>query len=134
MQQTPLGSLVRHLREQAYLSQEELAARAQVSRATIQNIESNRRIPRRAGLRRIATALGVDVAELQAAIPDAGGTEDTADLVIRRRDLEEGLAELQGIGAQGTAAYKILSEEMQRLTAQIHRIETHSRNADETGT
>lgn len=59
-----LGSLIRTLREQADLSQEELAARAQVSRGSIQNWEGDRTRPRRAESRRLAAALGVDVATL----------------------------------------------------------------------
>jgi DNA-binding transcriptional regulator YiaG len=54
-----LGSTLRRLRERADLSQEELAAKAQVSRASIQNWEADRRAPRRAESRRLAAALGV---------------------------------------------------------------------------
>jgi transcriptional regulator with XRE-family HTH domain len=64
MQKPTLGKLVRHLREQAGLSQEELAVHAQVSRATVQSIEGDRRAPRRAILRRVAEALGTDVVTL----------------------------------------------------------------------
>lgn len=64
MQKPTLGKLVRDLREQAGLSQEELAVHAQVSRATVQNIERDRVEPRRAVLRRIAEALGTDVVTL----------------------------------------------------------------------
>lgn len=48
------------------MSQEELAAKAQVSRASIQNWEAGRREPRRAEARRLAAALGVTVDALKA--------------------------------------------------------------------
>lgn len=46
------------------MSQEDLAARAEVSRSTIQNIEAGRRKPQPASLKRIARALGTDLAAL----------------------------------------------------------------------
>lgn len=61
MAEAQLGQQLRDLREQAGLSQEELASRAQVSRASIQNWEGNRTAPRRAESRRLAAALGVSV-------------------------------------------------------------------------
>lgn len=92
MASASLGNLLRHLREQAALSQEELAARAEVSRATIQNVENHRRVPRRAALRRLAAALGVEVTALLDAIqqPDAADLGDlTAD------ELRQEIAELE---------------------------------------
>jgi transcriptional regulator with XRE-family HTH domain len=62
----PHGSALRHLREHAGWSQEELAAKAQVSRASIQNWESNRTAPRRAETRRLAAAFGLTVDQLKA--------------------------------------------------------------------
>lgn len=61
MAEPQLGPTLRALREQAGLSQEELAARAQVSRASIQNWEGNRTAPRRAETRKLASALGMTV-------------------------------------------------------------------------
>jgi transcriptional regulator with XRE-family HTH domain len=97
MQLPTLGSLIRSLREQAGLSQEELAARAQVSRATVQNLERDRREPRRAVLRRIAEALGTDVAALNQALtiaetPPPPMTEE--EIAERRAYLLAALAEL----------------------------------------
>jgi transcriptional regulator with XRE-family HTH domain len=46
------------------MSQEEVAARAGVSRSLIQSIENGRRPPRRSNLRKIATALGTDLETL----------------------------------------------------------------------
>lgn len=96
MQNPTLGNLVRHLREQADLSQEELAARAQVSRATVQNIERDRREPRRAVLRRIAEALGTDVASLNQSLTPAETAPPMTEEEIaeRRAYLLAALAEL----------------------------------------
>ncbi|MFI6681923.1 helix-turn-helix transcriptional regulator [Kribbella sp. NPDC050469] len=92
MQKPTRGNLVRTLREQAGLSQEELAVRAQVSRATVQNIERDRTDPRRAVLRRLAEALGTDVAALT---PDQPMTlEEIAD---KRAQLLAALAELDAL-------------------------------------
>jgi transcriptional regulator with XRE-family HTH domain len=66
MGNTTLGGLIRSLREAADLSQEELAARAGVSRGSIQNWEGDLRKPRRAEFRRLASALGTTAAELSA--------------------------------------------------------------------
>lgn len=83
---------MRAMREQAGLSQEELAVRAQVSRATVQNIERDRTDPRRAVLRRLAEALGTDVASLTPAQPM---TEE--DIAERRAQLLAALAELDAL-------------------------------------
>lgn len=66
MADAQLGQALQDLRKQAGLSQEELAAKAQVSRASIQNWEGNRTAPRRAEERRLAAALGLTVEELRA--------------------------------------------------------------------
>lgn len=66
MAEAQLGQALRDLRERAGMSQEELAAKAQVSRASIQNWEANRTAPRRAETRRLATALGLTVEQLRA--------------------------------------------------------------------
>lgn len=81
-----LGSALRRLRERADLSQEELAAKAQVSRASIQNWEGDRRAPRRAEARRLAAALGVsDIASQESA-------DDLAEVIEARRLLTEALS------------------------------------------
>lgn len=92
MQNQTRGNLVRTLREQAGLSQEELAVRAQVSRATVQNIERDRVEPRRAVLRRLAEALGTDVAALSPAQPLT--LEEIAD---KRAELLAALAQLDAL-------------------------------------
>lgn len=59
------GDVVRRLREARFLSQEELAAKAGVSEATIRRIEDGRtERSHRPTLRSIAEALGVDVSEI----------------------------------------------------------------------
>lgn len=103
-----LGSTIRNLREQADLSQEELAAQAQVSRASIQNWEGDRRQPRRAELRRLAAALHVSEAFLKAIAagdhPDdngGNGPESTDDEVRRlRAEVQELRAEIKRLSAR----------------------------------
>ncbi len=55
---------IRRLREQQGLSQQELADRADVAKSTIYEAETARRTPKLKTLEKIATALGVSVAEL----------------------------------------------------------------------
>ena len=93
MQNPTRGHLVRTLREQAGLSQEELAVRAQVSRATVQNIERDRtEEPRRAVLRRLAEALGTNVAALSPAQPLT-----LEEITAKRAQLLAALAELDAL-------------------------------------
>jgi len=66
------------MRESAGMSQEELAAKAQVSRASIQNWEGNRTAPRRAESRRLAAALGISVAALKP--PTGEGQVDAQEI------------------------------------------------------
>jgi transcriptional regulator with XRE-family HTH domain len=54
------GLLIRQLREQAVLTQGELADAAGVQRQSIQRIETGHQPPRPSTLRRIAKVLGVD--------------------------------------------------------------------------
>jgi len=81
------------MREQAGLSQEELAAKAQVSRASIQNWEGNRTAPRRAESRRLAAALGVTVDALKAPTGDdrvdAQEIRDALQAAMELEDPEE---------------------------------------------
>lgn len=78
MAEAQLGKRLRDLREDAGLSQEELAAKAQVSRASIQNWEAARTAPRRAESRRLAAALGVSVETLKA--PARGERVDAQEI------------------------------------------------------
>ncbi len=55
---------LRLLREQRYLTQEQLAVAAEVSASTVYHIEAGRGRPRTAILRRLARALGVDPEEI----------------------------------------------------------------------
>ncbi len=56
---------LRELRERRFLSQEDLAAKAGVSRSTVSEIESDRPRPRRwRTIKRLAKALGVDPSEI----------------------------------------------------------------------
>src|SRR5829696_8242 len=61
MQRTPL---LRGLRERAALSQEDLAERSGVARATIADLEAGKRPARPSTLRKVAQGLGVEVTDL----------------------------------------------------------------------
>jgi transcriptional regulator with XRE-family HTH domain len=98
-----VGRRVLSARERAGLSQEQLAARVGVARATIQNVEQERTQPRPSTLRRIAEALGIDFLVLTTGeAPAPSG-----------RDIDEELEELRAIRDQ--------------LTARIERLEGHAR-------
>lgn len=132
MGNTTLGGLIRSLREAADLSQEELAARAGVSRGSIQNWERDLRKPRRAEFRRLATALGTTVAELNAKLePQAGAALTRAEAVTERRELEEQLAHLDDFAPPGTAAHTILSEALQDRITDLNKVihDTHGNPA-----
>ena len=55
---------LRSVRERLFVTQEELAERTGMSRATISRIESGQQRPRISSVRRLATALGVPPEEL----------------------------------------------------------------------
>lgn len=79
-----MGSL-RTLRQAAGLSQEQLAARADLSVKTIWLAEAGRTAPRRSTLRLLAEALGVTAEALNetgavAAAPESGGADDSGRL------------------------------------------------------
>lgn len=90
MAEGTLGTTLRSLRDHAGLSQEELAAKAQVSRASIQNWEGNRTAPRRAESRRLAAALGVSVDDLKAsAREDQVDAQEIRDALAAAMELED---------------------------------------------
>jgi transcriptional regulator with XRE-family HTH domain len=59
-----IGTQLRAARERALLTQEELAARAEVQPLTISRIETNKVEPRYSTIRKVAKALSVDPSEL----------------------------------------------------------------------
>ncbi len=59
-----IGTQLRAARERALLTQEELAARADVQPLTISRIETYKVEPRYSTIRKLANALGMDPAEL----------------------------------------------------------------------
>ena len=59
-----IGSQLKKMRERALLTQEELAQRASIGTATLNRIEKDRVEPHFRTIRKLATALGVDPAEL----------------------------------------------------------------------
>jgi transcriptional regulator with XRE-family HTH domain len=63
---------LRELRERAALSQEDLAKKAGVARATIADLEADKRPARPSTRRKLAEALGVEPAELMDSETGAG--------------------------------------------------------------
>jgi transcriptional regulator with XRE-family HTH domain len=59
-----IGTQLRAARERALLTQEELAAKAEVQPLTISRIETNKVEPRYSTIRKVAKALSVDPSEL----------------------------------------------------------------------
>src|SRR5215470_12344569 len=102
------GALLRACRHRAYLSQEELAARAELSERTVRNLEADRvRSPRTDTVRLLAGALQLSGPEReswfaaargmshQQASPEAGGpvplpNEDSAQLPLTARGFDLG--------------------------------------------
>jgi transcriptional regulator with XRE-family HTH domain len=64
MEVMKIGTQVKKAREQALLTQEELAERAGIGTATLNRIEKDRVEPHFRTIRKIAKALGVDAKEL----------------------------------------------------------------------
>jgi transcriptional regulator with XRE-family HTH domain len=71
------GALVRAFRHRAYLSQEQLAARAELSERTVRNLEADRvRSPRNDTVRLLADALGLTEPDRQGWFAAALGAND----------------------------------------------------------
>jgi transcriptional regulator with XRE-family HTH domain len=71
-----LGRRLRYLRAQLAITQEELASRAGIDRARLSKMETGKCLPCLATLARLACCLGVGLADLLHAVPDA--TRDPA--------------------------------------------------------
>lgn len=89
-----LAQHIRSAREKRGWTQEQLAVRADVSRSTIQNLETGRRQPHRGSLKRIAEALGVDIADL---IPGEEAPLTAEEIAEKRAELLEALALLDAM-------------------------------------
>jgi DNA-binding XRE family transcriptional regulator len=81
----PVGALLRAFRRRACLSQEQLAARAELSERTVRNLEGGRvRSPHNDTLRLLAAALGLDGREREswfAAARGANGRQEEPVIV-----------------------------------------------------
>lgn len=69
MEVMKIGTRVKHVRERALLTQEELAERAGIGLNTVNRIEKDHTEPRFGTIRKIARALGVDSKDL---LPEEG--------------------------------------------------------------
>lgn len=113
-----LGSLIRRLRESADLSQEELAARAAVSRATIQSVENGRHAPRRASLKRIAQALGTDVTTLTSAV-ESTATTAAAEAHALRQELGDLQDERNALQTRHSSTFRVIARALDLEIAQL---------------
>jgi transcriptional regulator with XRE-family HTH domain len=73
--QTDIGDALRILRARAGLTQEELAARANITAPYLSRVEGGWRDIRWSTLKRLLTALDADLRQLQETIEHAGGEE-----------------------------------------------------------
>lgn len=97
-QHTDTATRARELRDSQGLTQDELAARANVSRSMIQHMESGRPPKRASNLRKIAEALGVAVDDLAGEPdPDRPMTIREAAEVVADEALERGVSVQQVI-------------------------------------
>ncbi|MEV6413893.1 helix-turn-helix domain-containing protein [Kribbella sp. NPDC051718] len=114
------GVVVRSLREAGDMSQDELAAKTQVSRTSIQNWENDRSRPRRAEFRRLAVALGLTVEQLRARTEagDDGPEEVSADEL--RRLIAETEDELEYLNPKYESNRASLTAHLQRRLRQLN--------------
>ena len=68
-----IGIQVKRAREQALLTQQELADRAGIGLTTLNRIENDRAEPHFRTIRKLAAALGVDPSELVKGVGDGNG-------------------------------------------------------------
>jgi transcriptional regulator with XRE-family HTH domain len=81
----PFAELIQKLREQAGLSQSELARKAGVPVRSVQNWEQGHRLPRAQALLPLANALAVSVEKLIKAMNDAAQAEPPPAKKKKRR-------------------------------------------------
>lgn len=123
----------------------QVADRADLSGAGLSAIRRGDRSPSPLTRARIEHALGWAPGSVEAILDGreptdatAGDSSATSQLVLELRTerdrLEQGLAELDAIGASGTSAYKILSEELGRVEARLRQTDRRTGRLDETGT
>ena len=83
MPQMRYGPTVIKLRAKRRLSQEELAALMDVSRATVQNIEGDKKAPQGSTIRKLAAALGMGVEEFDAEVEKDNAPTVTFDVPLK---------------------------------------------------
>ena len=64
MSEETIGQRIRRLRDACYLSQAELAQRADISRAVLSRLENDQAVPIQRTVRRLAEVLNVDPHEI----------------------------------------------------------------------
>lgn len=119
-----LGLVLKALRESADLSQEELAAKAQVSRGSVQNWENDRSKPRRAEFRRLAAALRITPEDLKARTEGQSTLgEATESVTAAREDLVRMISdlreEIQYLNPKYERNRPLLVEHLERKIAEL---------------
>lgn len=121
----------------------QVADRAGMSQAGLGAIRRGERSPSPLTRARIEDALLWGAGSIDAILaggdpvkssPAAGVSTAVRDLQAERDQIAASLAELEGIGAAGTAAYKILTEERARIEDRLQQVDRRVQRLDETGT
>lgn len=127
------------------LSWVQLAAAAGVSDVSLRNFRKGRGTPNALNKRRLEQALQWGPGSWDAVVVGGEPTEASAaaapaisqqllELQAERDQLENGLAELDAMGARRTAAYKILAEKLADVEARLRQVDRRTHSLDETGT
>lgn len=121
----------------------QVAERADLSQAGLGAIRRGERSPSPLTRARIEHALqwapgSVDAIMAGGEPANAAQASDVSDVVrellVERARLTASLEELENIRAGGTAAYKILAEERDRIDQRLHQVDRRTNKLDETGT
>lgn len=138
---TRLSEAMERRRLELRMKWTQVAERADLSQAGLGAIRRGERSPSPLTRARIEHALEWAPGSVDAIlaggdpITSAAGVSDVVrELLAERNQLTASLEELEGIGAAGTAAYKILAEERARIDERLARIDRRGHKLDETGT
>lgn len=122
----------------------QVADRADLSGAGLSAIRRGDRSPSPLTRARIEHALRWAPGSVEAILAGGDPIDASADgpatsqlvleLRAERDRLEQGLTELDALGASGTAAYRILTEELDRIETRLRQTDRRTGRLDETGT
>jgi transcriptional regulator with XRE-family HTH domain len=119
----------------------QVADRADLSQAGLGAIRRGERSPSALTKARIEHALEWAPGSVDAILagddPAPGSatvSQAVLELQAERAQLSDSLAELEALGARSSAAYKILTEELERLDARLKQADRRGHRLDQTGT